>query len=371
MNQSTLTSCLIATIALIHLPPCIASAQQSSTKTYYVGAIELEWDYAPGGINRITGQEPESLEALILTAGDDRIGRIYKKAVYREFTDSTFSTIKDRGDEWEHLGYLGPVLRAAVGDTLRVVFRNMASRPYSMHPHGVFYNKDSEGALYEDGTDGADKRDDAVPPGGTHEYSWPVPERAGPASHDGSSIMWMYHSHVDEPMDVNSGLMGVIIVTRPDMTGPDGRPTDVDREFVVAFAEIDENVSWYVEENIQSYAGKPDQVSRTLDFSELPYLLDLRESVNGRSFGTLEGLRMKMGERVRWYVFATSNFEVHAAHWHGQTAVVNRMRTDVLNLLTMEMATADMVPDNPGTWMLHCHVAPHMMFGMSALFTVE
>ncbi len=63
-----------------------------------------------------------------------------------------------------------------------------------MHPHGVFYDKDSEGALYDDGTSGADKEDDAVPPGKTHIYIWKVPERAGPGPNDPSSIVWLYHS---------------------------------------------------------------------------------------------------------------------------------------------------------------------------------
>jgi FtsP/CotA-like multicopper oxidase with cupredoxin domain len=30
-----------------------------------------------------------------------------------------------------------------------------------------------------------------------------------------------------------------------------------------------------------------------------------------------------------------------------------------------------MVPDNPGTWLFHCHVAPHLIAGMQALFTVR
>jgi manganese oxidase len=47
------------------------------------------------------------------------------------------------------------------------------------------------------------------------------------------------------------------------------------------------------------------------------------------------------------------------------------MRTDVLNLVTMGMIVADMTPDNPGTWLFHCHVEPHQTAGMSALFVVE
>jgi hypothetical protein len=51
-----------------------------------------------------------------------------------------------------------------------VLFKNDTPFPASMHPHGVFYDKASEGAPYADGTTGADTEDDAVPPGGTHTY---------------------------------------------------------------------------------------------------------------------------------------------------------------------------------------------------------
>lgn len=107
------------------------------------------------------------------------MARVYRKAVYRLYTDSTFRTPSPRPPAWDHLSLLGPVLRAEVGDTLRVVFRNNTRYAFSIHPHGVFYTKANEGALYNDGTAGADKQDDPVPPGGTFTYAWPVPERAG------------------------------------------------------------------------------------------------------------------------------------------------------------------------------------------------
>jgi hephaestin len=373
MSRFTAAAALLPALLSIN-QLCIAQASEGTvpmTRTYYIAADEVEWDYAPGGMNRFTGRELSELDSLLLTPGADRIGRVYKKALYREYTDSTFSTLKPRGEDWEHLGYLGPLLRAVVGDTLRVVFRNHASHPYSIHPHGVFYDKDSEGALYDDGTGSTDKLDDAVMPGDTYTYNWPVPERAGPAERDGSSILWTYHSHTNENADVNAGLMGAMIITRRNMALPDASPEDVDREFVIAFSEIDENESHYHEENINTYAGEPDLVPRDRTFAELSYLLDLRETVNGFTFATLPGLRMQVGERVRWYVFGTTNFEVHAPHWHGQTTTVSGMRTDVLSVLTMEAIVADMIPDNPGTWTFHCHVAPHMVFGMSAMFTVE
>lgn len=68
--------------------------------------------------------------------GPERIGRIYHKVLYREYTDDTFTTRKESP---EHLGFLGPILRAEVGESIRVVFKNQASRKYSVHPHGVFY----------------------------------------------------------------------------------------------------------------------------------------------------------------------------------------------------------------------------------------
>ena len=35
------------------------------------------------------------------------------------------------------------------------------------------------------------------------------------------------------------------------------------------------------------------------------------------------------------------------------------------------MATADMVADDPGTWMLHCHVADHIAAGMLTTYTIN
>jgi hypothetical protein len=36
----------------------------------------------------------------------------------------------------------------------------------------------------------------------------------------------------------------------------------------------------------------------------------------------------------------------------------------------MEMVTADMVPDNPGTWLFHCHIAFHNSAGMAVRYQV-
>lgn len=62
--------------------------------------------------------------------------------MYKQYTSDTFATEVPKPD-W--LGFLGPVIRAEVGDDIVVHMKNFASRHYSVHPHGVFYEKDSEG----------------------------------------------------------------------------------------------------------------------------------------------------------------------------------------------------------------------------------
>jgi FtsP/CotA-like multicopper oxidase with cupredoxin domain len=301
------------------------------------------------------------------------VSTVYQKVLYREYTDSTFGTLKPRPPEWEHLGFLGPVIHAVVGDTIRVVFRNNGHRPFSMHPHGVFYEKSSEGAPYNDGA-GAGRIGDAVPPGGTFVYVWPVPARAGPGPMDGSSVLWMYHSHVDEVRDINSGLLGAMIITARDMARPDGTPKDVDREIVTAFAQVEENFSWRAGENLppRDSLARLNPVPNPSE-TDAAYPWYVKFTINGYIHGSMPVamLTVRRGQRVRWYVMSSTNdFDVHAPHWHGNTVLVGGMRTDVLTLSFMGMVTANMLPDNVGTWLLHCHVSFHNAAGMAVRYRV-
>lgn len=162
-------------LRILMLIPALSCWQVANavTRTYYIAADEVLWDYAPAfPTNTISGHAfSEGQRVFVEGNGEDRIGRAYIKAQYVEYTDATFSTVKPRPVEWEHLGILGPAILADVGDTLEIVFKNQTGKYVSMHPHGVFYAKDSEGALYDDGTSGVDKLDDAVSPGGTTPMS--------------------------------------------------------------------------------------------------------------------------------------------------------------------------------------------------------
>jgi FtsP/CotA-like multicopper oxidase with cupredoxin domain len=343
-------------------------------RTYYVAADEVAWDYAPSGLDQIKDRPFDDTQRPFVEAGPHWVGHVAMKALYREYTDSTFKTLKPRPPSWQHLGLLGPVLRAEVGDTIRVVFRNNTRFPVSMHPHGVLYGKDSEGASYSDNTQSADK--DGVPSGGVHLYVWPVPERAGPGRGDPSSILWMYHSHVHEDQDISSGLMGPMIVSARGTTKADGTPKDVDREFVVAFYEMDENASRYLQNNIQTYMKDPTGVHVETVFGVQQVVpppegqFNFKETLNGFLYGNGPMPQMRVGDRVRWYLMSATGFEIHSPHWHGNTVEIAHSRTDVAGLLPMGMIVADMVPDNTGIWLFHCHVSNHLKMGMQMRYEV-
>jgi manganese oxidase len=365
---------------------CVLFASTSSpaqtVRTYYIAADEVLWNYAPSGINEVTGKPFDALERPYAVHDRHHIGSVYWKAIYREYTDASFTTLKPRPSDQRYLGFVGPIIHAEVGDTIKVVFKNNASRPYSIHPHGVFYGKDSEGMAYNDGSSAGGKLGGAVPPGQTYTYTWQVPERAGPGPGDPSSIVWLYHSHVDEQKDVDSGLVGAIVVTARGMAKPDGTPKDVDREFVTLYHIVNENQSWYFSRNIAAYTpavkGKDKLETITFDSDDALTLTgkgfadtNFKFTINGYMYGNGPKMVMKKGDRVRWYVVDVGNgFDFHTPHWHGNTVLWNGQRTDVIALMPAQMITADMVPDDPGTWLFHCHVADHMDAGMSAFYEV-
>ena len=159
---------LTGLVALVgSLAACTGEESQkkigSKTRTYYIAADPVDWDYAPEGVSEISGKPFNHDEDVFVGQGKHRIGKTYRKALYREYTDNSFSELKERPEDQDYLGTLGPLMEAEVGDTIKVHFKNHTDFPASMHPHGVFYKKNSEGAPYQDGTSGKkNKVDDVV-----------------------------------------------------------------------------------------------------------------------------------------------------------------------------------------------------------------
>ena len=338
---------------------CHSAWAKSTDRIYWIAADEVQWNYAPSfPVNPMTGEEFTEDQRVFVEQG---IGRKYLKAVYREYTEN-FAAVKQRSAAEEHLGILGPVIRAEVGDQITVHFKNNTRFPASIHPHGVRYAKAHEGAAHG----GGHNQEGIVAPGGQFTYVWDVPERAGPGGNDSSSIAWIYHSHVDEPADTNAGLIGAIIVTRQGFAKLDGSPKDVDREFVSLFTVFDENASLYLETNLAACSSQcnPDEEA----FQES----NLMHSINGLVYDNNQGYTMRKDERVRWYILGMgTEVDLHSPHWHGATLLHNGNRLDVTEVLPAATKTLNMHPDVIGTWMFHCHVNDHISAGMMTTYTVE
>lgn len=331
-------------------------------RNYYIRADEVVWDYAPRGYNVITGKAWTDEEKVFAKRGAPYLGSKYIKCIYREYTDASFTKLKKRSANEQYMGTLGPTIRAEVGDTIKILFKNACDFPTTMHPHGVFYNKDGEGAPYADGTKGKDKKDDAVQPGCEHTYHWYAPERAGPASMDGSTAMWMYHSHANEATDIQAGLMGFMIITAKGLANPDATPIDVDQEIFMNFQIFDETKTPYFERNIKRFGKK------SIDVKDPAFKAsNSKFTINGYIFGNSPRLKLKKDSRVRWNIMS---MELHTPHWHGNTFVTDGMRMDIIGLLHAEMKVVDMVPDNKGIWLYHCHVPDHFHNGMITTYEV-
>lgn len=298
---------------------------RATTRHYYIAAEDVTWDYAPSGRNLING-------SAISPGTKVR----WAKTRFIEYSDNTFTTTKPQ-PEW--LGILGPVIRAEVGDEIVVEFLNRSRKAHDMHPHGLRYDKNNEGSYYLPFGTGAQ-----VGPGRKFTYHWFANASSGPGPGQLSSGVWWYHSHVDPGVEINAGLLGPIVVTAKGKAKADGSPKDVDREFVASFMIFNQ------------LGGKPEGQFY---------------SINGYIFGNLPGLTMKQGEKVRWYLLGMGNeIDLHTPHWHGETVTDGKRNTDVIELLPGSMTTVDMIADNPGTWMFHCHVEDHMEAGMMAVYTI-
>ena len=52
------------------------AVSSGKVRTYYIAAEELTWDYAPGGINQITGKPFGEAENFWVASGPHQIGKV-------------------------------------------------------------------------------------------------------------------------------------------------------------------------------------------------------------------------------------------------------------------------------------------------------
>uniref|UniRef100_A0AAQ6IKR4 F5/8 type C domain-containing protein n=1 Tax=Anabas testudineus TaxID=64144 RepID=A0AAQ6IKR4_ANATE len=312
-----------------------------NVKTYFIAAEEVEWDY----------KSDQSMREMTT----------FTKVVFRGYMDSSFSTPDVRGELDEHLGILGPVIKAEVGQSIIVVFRNNANRPYSIHPNGVSYTKQSEGLSYDDGSQSWYEYDNEVQPNTTFTYSWKVSSSVGPLQDESNCRTWAYYSGVNPERDIHSGLIGPLLVCREGTLDRNVLDT---REFVLLFMTFDESQSWYYEKNKNQ--------SHLLNMLN-EHLCVLSIAINGIIYN-LKGLRMYTNQLVCWHLINMgSPRDFHSVHFHGQTFLHKKAtsyRHAVYPLLPGSFATLEMRPTKPGLWQLETEVGFNQQNGMQTLFLV-
>lgn len=221
----------------------------------------------------------------------------------------------------------GPTIEIQQGDRVRFVVTNELTEHSVVHWHGF------ELPVQFDGSDTLTQN--PIKPGGTAVYEFDVHE----------SGTFFYHSHV--PMQEAFGMVGWIIVHPKVPFDP-----PVDRDFGLIF---------------QNFFIAPNQTvadSWKMDWNW--------HTINGRSGPYATPLVVKHGERVRIRIMNFSPMQHHPIHIHGHTfwitghegarcpksAWVPR-NTELIGIA--QATDFEFIANNPGDWMMHCHMVHHMM----------
>jgi FtsP/CotA-like multicopper oxidase with cupredoxin domain len=230
----------------------------------------------------------------------------------------------------------GPLLEAEVGDVLKVNFLNglanssnksIAGQAVTMHPHGVRYTPDYDGAYY-----GAFTRVGGfIGPRRKFTYTWEC-------TAEGVGV-WPYHDHgPNHVLNSARGLFGSIIIREKGAQRPD-------QEYFLHLHSL------------------------TPQITGLPFML---HAINGRAFaGNTPTMRAKVGDDVAIHVF-DQNSDFHTFHMHGHRwKDPDGTNVDSPGLGPQETRTIRFTEDNPGRWLYHCHVSAHQDAGMAGWYLVE
>lgn len=250
-----------APLACLVLVAALAGLAEAAGPAYFVAAEEVDWDYAPSGMNLCKDAE-HALE------GSSK----FRKAAFVEYTDATFkasnpATVlgglqhsapqlssqpgaltlssppcavlqvpKPKAAGLAHTGLLGPVFRASVNESLSVTLLNRLSFPVNIEPAGLQGAGGSKGA--------ADDFAPAAEPGGTVTYAWTVPAAAALPAGEAGAKFWLYRSSVDIDAHANAGLLGgVLVYAQPPDAGAEPGSAAAPVDVITVFQVIDETKS--------------------------------------------------------------------------------------------------------------------------------
>ncbi|XP_021390197.3 coagulation factor VIII [Lonchura striata] len=335
---------------------CLVEEGIGKVRRFYIAAVETAWDYTHSDLLSVLRAPAGILGHAGPRLPPDRVPPRYRKAVFVEYPDGSFTQPKLK-PAW--MGLLGPTIRAEVHDTVVIMFKNLASRPYNLHAVGVSYWKASEGAGYEDETSQPEKEGDRVDPGKTHTYVWEIQENQGPTDDDSTCLTHSYSSNTNSVKDINSGLIGALLVCRPGTLASDENE-GLQKEFVLLFAVFDEGKSWYSEQG--SPAGAQPQAHNRTEL----------HTINGYINGSLPGLTLCLKKQVHWYVIGLgSGPEVHSIFFEGHTFLVRSHRLSSLEISPATYLTAQTTPGTAGWFRMFCQILSHQQVGMEAFVKVE
>uniref|UniRef100_A0AAQ6AQ99 F5/8 type C domain-containing protein n=1 Tax=Amphiprion ocellaris TaxID=80972 RepID=A0AAQ6AQ99_AMPOC len=322
------TGAITATLVLLLPLICCSGGetQKSAVREYYIAAVEIGWDY-----------------------------------IYLDETDPP--TCSDMGLIcWNPLktscllvaGIQGPMIVAQAGDRVVVHFKNLASQPYSISPVGITYWKQSEGAGYDDSTAGREKEDDAISPGGYYEYVWDINYKDSPTPSDPDCLTYSYSSQVDTVRDVNSGLIGALLICKPSQKYP---------AYVLLFAVFDETKSWYGEVGERQSREKFKRTDGRKEY----------HTINGYVNSTLPGLTVCQGRSpVFWHMIGVGTSpEIHSIQFQDHSLQVLSHRKVTVEVTPMTFITAEMRATSVGRFPISCQINSHHHDGMNAVFNVE
>uniref|UniRef100_F6R1R0 F5/8 type C domain-containing protein n=1 Tax=Monodelphis domestica TaxID=13616 RepID=F6R1R0_MONDO len=320
---------------------------------HYIAVQEVDWDYAP-----VLG----SSKNRYLNGHLQGLGRKYKKARYVAYTDETFKTPQSSQHE---SGILGPLLYGEVGDTLLIVFKNLASRPYNIYPHGLTSVSPLHSGRLPKGV--KDIKHVPILPGETFKYKWDVTLEEGPTQADPPCLTRYYYSSVDAQRDLASGLIGPLLICRKETVDQRGNQMMSDKRNVLLFSVFDENRSWYLPENMQRLSLDAAEVHP--QDSEF-YTSNVMHSINGYVFNSLQ-LAACLHEVTYWHILSVgAQTDFLSVFFSGYTFKHKMVFEDTLTLFPFSGETVYMTMDNPGTWMLGCHNPEFRNRGMTALLKV-
>ncbi|KAJ8405238.1 hypothetical protein AAFF_G00322290 [Aldrovandia affinis] len=327
-------------------------ASDGQYRNYYIAAEEVMWDY---GIKK-----PQQLiKPREMRRGMRKYFPEYKKAVFRSYLDRDFQYPAIRGELEEHLGIMGPMIKAEINDLVIVTFKNLASRPYSFDLHGV-YDKSQRIPNGE-----------AVQPNEVRVFKWKITRRQGPSSKEFDCKAGAYYSNLNMEKDIHSGLIGPLIVCKPGTLRPFYNLQPGIQQFALLFTVFDETKSWYLEENIRRFCRPPCHVRNDDPWFKINNKF---AAINGYVAESLPGLLVAQHHLVRWHLLNMgSNGEFHAVHFHGLPFTVRRdqeHRMGIYNLFPGVFGTVEMRPAMVGTWMVECTIGEHQLSGMRAKLLV-